>query len=285
MQTYLITGCNGQLGRALNDILKDREDVKIINTDVDTLNICDPDAVMAFIQEQKPDVIINCAAHTAVDRCETDEENAHNINANGPKYLAMAAAACGADIVQVSTDYIFDGESKEPYIEGDTPGPQSVYGRTKLAGEQAVAEAAAHHYIVRTAWLYGEGGNFVRTMLRLAGERDKITVVNDQFGSPTSAMELARAILFIVENDKCDYGIYHATCEGYTSWYQFACTIFEKAGVNVKVEPVTSEEYKAAAKRPKYSKLENAALKRAGYTMKAWEDALDEYLSKESDLK
>lgn len=279
MKTYLITGCNGQLGRALNELLADNKEIRIKNTDVDTLDICNLEAVRGMVADVKPDVIINCAAHTAVDRCETDRDNAYNINANGPKNLAIAAKENGASIVQVSTDYVFDGDSEKPYYEEDAVNPQSVYGATKLAGEQEVAKAAEQYYIVRTAWLYGEGKNFVRTMLNLAKTNDRITVVNDQFGSPTTALELAKAILYILENG--EYGIYHATCEGVTSWYEFACRIFKEAGVKVEVVPVSSEEYKAEAKRPKYSVLENAHLKKINYTMKNWEDALVEYLEKE----
>lgn len=279
MKTYLITGCNGQLGRALNELLADNREIIIKNTDVDTLDICDLEAVRAMTAAVKPDVIINCAAHTAVDRCETDRDNAYNINANGPKNLAIAAEENGASIVQVSTDYVFDGDSQKPYYEEDAVNPQSVYGATKLAGEQEAAKAASRYYIVRTAWLYGEGKNFVRTMLNLAKTNNRITVVDDQFGSPTTALELARAILYILENG--DYGIYHATCEGMTSWYEFACRIFKEAGVEAEVVPVSSEEYKAEAKRPQYSVLENAHLKKINYTMKNWEDALVEYLEKE----
>lgn len=279
MKKYLITGCNGQLGRALNEVLANDDQVTLVNTDVKDLNICDLEAVRTFVGREKPDVIINCAAHTAVDLCEEDKENAYNINAVGPKNLAMAAEENGAEIVQVSTDYVFDGEKETPYVESDAVGPQSVYGSTKLQGEQEVQKASSRFYIVRTAWLYGDGKNFVRTMLNLAKEHDHLTVVNDQFGSPTTAIELARAILVILE--KGDYGIYHATCEGVTSWYEFACRIFKEAGISVEVAPVSSEEYKSAAKRPKYSVLEDVELKKLGYVMKDWEDALKEYLIKE----
>ena len=279
MKKVLITGCNGQLGRALNSLLADQPDITVINTDVDTLNICDTDQVLTFVKEHMPDTIINCAAHTAVDKCETDQDNAYQINAIGPKNLALAAKEIDAVIVQVSTDYVFDGNTDRPYIESDTPCPQSVYGSTKLAGEKAVAEATDKYYIARTAWLYGDGNNFVKTMLRLAQTHDTITVVNDQFGSPTSALELARMILHIV--DSKEYGIYHATCEGSTSWFIFAKTIFEMAKIDINVVPVTTEDYTAAvAKRPKHSVLENKKLNAQGsYRMKEWQDALKEYMT------
>ncbi len=278
MKKILITGCNGQLGRALNQLL-DSQDIEIVNTDVDTLDICDLDQVLALVSKEKPDTIINCAAHTAVDKCETDEENARRINALGPENLATAARENGAQIIQVSTDYVFDGSAKKPYTESDTPCPQSVYGATKLAGEQAVQKITDKYYIVRTAWLYGDGNNFVRTMLRLADERDTITVVDDQFGSPTSALELARMILHIA--DTGEYGIYHGTCEGITSWYEFAKEIFAMAKKTVNVVPVSTDEYPAAvAKRPAYSVLENQKLNSQGsYRMKDWKDALEEYMT------
>lgn len=278
MKKVLITGCNGQLGRALNKLLSG-QNIEIINTDVDTLDICDAAQVSELVKREQPDTIINCAAHTAVDKCETDQENAARINALGPRNLAAAAKETGAQIVQVSTDYVFDGNAKKPYVETDTPCPQSVYGSTKLDGEKAVMELTDKYYIVRTAWLYGEGNNFVKTMLRLAKERDTITVVNDQFGSPTSAMELGRMILHIV--DSGDYGIYHATCEGITNWHDFAKTIFALAKSDVNLIPVTTAEYPASvAKRPAYSVLENAKLNSKGsYRMKQWEDALEEYMT------
>ncbi|MCD7826827.1 MAG: dTDP-4-dehydrorhamnose reductase [Clostridiaceae bacterium] len=278
MKKVLITGCNGQLGRALNQLL-DGQPVEIINTDVDTLDICDAKQVLTLVQKEMPDTIINCAAHTAVDKCETDQENARRINALGPKNLASAAKAVNAQIVQVSTDYVFDGKADKPYIEGDTPCPQSVYGSTKLEGERAVSAATDKYYIVRTAWLYGDGNNFVKTMLRLASERDTITVVKDQLGSPTSALELARMILHIV--DSGEYGIYHGTCEGIASWYEFAKEIFRLAKSDVNLIPVTTDEYPATvAKRPAYSVLENQKLNAQGsYRMKEWKEALAEYMA------
>lgn len=277
MKKVLITGGNGQLGRALNELLRDT-DTEVISTGSAKLDIRDADRVHTFLTETMPDTIINCAAHTAVDKCETDRDNAWRINALGPENLARAAKEIGAQLVQVSTDYVFSGDGDTPYTEQDTPCPQSVYGSTKLEGERAVSSTLERYYIVRTAWLFGDGNNFVRTMLRLAESHDSITVVSDQYGSPTSALELARMILHIV--DSGEYGIYHGTCEGIASWYEFACKIFELAGKNVHVVPVTTEEYPAAvAKRPAYSVLENKKLNSQGsYRMKHWEDALAEYM-------
>lgn len=277
MKKVLITGCDGQLGRALNQLLTDSP-VEIINTDLDTLDICNLEQVFALVRKERPDTIINCAAYTAVDKCETEIAYAIRVNALGPKTLAVAAKETGAQLVQISTDYVFDGTSGKAYVETDAPHPLCMYGSTKLNGEKAVMETIDNYYIIRTAWLYGDGNNFVKTMLRLSKERDTISVVNDQIGSPTSALELARMILHIV--DSKEYGIYHGTCEGAASWYEFAKAIFSIANANVNLIPVTSEEYTAAiAKRPAYSVLENAKLNSQGtYRMKHWEDALKEYM-------
>lgn len=279
IKKILITGYNGQLGHALKSLLE-CTDVEIIGTDADTLDICDAGKVEKAIEEYKPDTIINCAAHTAVNKCEIDTDNAERINGLGAKNLAVAAGKTGAQIVQVSTDYVFDGNADKPYIEEDIVNPMNVYGRTKLAGEKAVMENCSRYFIVRTAWLYGEGNNFVRTMLKLADSKDSITVVNDQFGTPTSALELARMILHIIPSG--EYGIYHGTCEGETSWYGFACEIMRQAGKDTKIIPVPTSEYKTeekAAKRPMYSVLENRKLNSMGsYRMKEWKEALTEYM-------
>jgi dTDP-4-dehydrorhamnose reductase len=281
----VITGANGQLGRAINQVLKNRTDITLINTDMGEptaycpiiLDITNQVAVMNLVQDLKPELIINCAAHTAVDLCETDQDRAYRINALGPKNLAIAADAMDVKLVHISTDYVFDGEAESPYMEEAQTNPQSVYGATKLAGEEFVRTLCSKYYIIRTAWLYGDGKNFIKTMLNLTKKNQVIRVVNDQYGSPTSAMELARAIDVIMDSDQ--YGIYHATCEGVTTWYEFAVEIFYQAGIDVEVEPVTTEEYKTAAKRPQYSVLENRKLKELGYNMLSWQEALREYVN------
>ncbi len=280
----VITGACGQLGRALNQVLKERCDLTVINTDMGEptaycpiiLDITNSVAVMNLVQDVNPEIIINCAAHTAVDLCESDRERAYQINATGPKNLAAAADAMDAKLIHISTDYVFDGEGNTPYTEDAVPNPKSVYGTTKLAGEEFVKSLCKKYNIVRTAWLYGEGKNFVKAMLALAEKNSEIKVVNDQYGSPTSALELARAIAFLIDKD--DSGIYHGTCEGRTSWYEFAIEIFRLAGKKVVVKPITTEEYPTPARRPKYSVLENKKLKEAGYTMKHWKEALKEYM-------
>lgn len=282
----LITGSNGQLGRALNKILKEQHsNITLINSDMGEptaycpiiLDITNSVAVMNLVQDLKPDIIINCAAHTAVDLCETDQERAYAINAIGAKNLAIAANAAEAKFVQVSTDYVFDGNANSPYTEEDVTNPMSVYGSTKLAGEEFVKENCVKHFIIRTAWLYGEGKNFVKTMLGLAERNSEVRVVSDQYGTPTSALELARAISFIMETD--NYGIYHGTCEGVTTWNKFAEEIFRMAGKAVTVIPITTDEFKAVAARPKYSVLEDKKLKSLGYSMKTWKEALQEYMN------
>lgn len=286
MKKILVTGCNGQLGRAVRKEYAG-EEVTFINTDVTegegvlALDITDVDAVMELVRREKPDVIINCAAHTNVDLCEKQWDSAYRINAIGPRNLSIAARAVGAKMIHVSTDYVFEGNGKRPYTEFDAPNPISAYGKTKLEGERFVQAFADRYFILRTAWLYGEGKNFVKTMLRLAETHDEVSVVEDQVGSPTSAVELARMIHYLEKTD--NYGIFHATCEGDTNWADFAETIFKKAGKVTKVRHVSSEEYAkmnpASAKRPAYSILDNYMLRLTGdYRMADWQDALDEYM-------
>lgn len=278
MYKLLITGCNGQLGRAINELYKNRDDIECINTDVAELDITDIAAVIKFVKEKAPYAIINCAAHTAVDRCEDEEDLAYKINALGPRNLSIAAAEVGCKMVHISTDYVFAGDAKKPYTEFDTPAPVSAYGRTKLAGENFVKEFADKHFIIRTAWLYGDGKNFVKTMLKLAEDRDEVGVVCDQVGSPTSAMELARAIDALVFTE--EYGTYHGTCEGICSWADFAEEIFKLAGKNTKVNHLTTDQYPTKAKRPAYSVLDNYMLRLTGrYTFADWHDALKEYMN------
>lgn len=277
MKKIIVTGCNGQLGRAINQELAGSTEVSIVNTDVAELDITSVDKVLALVREVKPYAIINCAAHTAVDACETDLDNAYRINAIGPRNLSIAATETGAKLIHVSTDYVFDGKGTRPYVEFDAPNPQGAYGKTKLAGENMVRDFADRYMIFRTAWLYGDGKNFVKTMLRLAENGDKVRVVEDQVGSPTSARELARAITAQLFTD--NYGLFHATCEGNCSWADFAREIFRLAGKDTYVEGITSAEFAAKAPRPAYSILENYMLKlTGGYQFADWHDALDYYM-------
>lgn len=277
MKKIIVTGCNGQLGRAINLELKNNTEIEFVNTDVGELDITDVDKVMTLAREVKPYAIINCAAHTGVDACEDEWDKAYRINAVGPRNLSIAAAETGAKMIHVSTDYVFDGRADRPYTEFDSPNPQGAYGTTKLAGEKMVREFADRYFIFRTAWLYGDGKNFVKTMLRLSESNDKIRVVGDQVGSPTSAKELAAAIarLLFTEN----YGVFHATCEGSCSWAEFAEEIFRMADRQTKVESITTEEFGAKAPRPAYSILENYMLKlTTDYMFADWHDALEIYM-------
>ncbi len=287
MKKIIVTGSNGQLGRAVNALCKDLPDYELINTDfcvegVRDLNITDLESVLSICREIKPYAVINCAALTNVDGCEVQVDSAYRINAIGPRNLAIATAETGARLVHISTDYVFAGDADKPYTEFDTPSPKSMYGRTKLAGEDFVRQFADRFYMLRTAWLYGDGKNFVKTMMKLSETHDTISVVNDQIGSPTSADELARAIFALLPTE--NYGIFHATCEGTCSWADFTKEIFRLAGKSTVVNPVTSEEYKkmnpASADRPHFSVLENYMLKLTGsYTFADWEKAIAGYMS------
>lgn len=274
----LITGCNGQLGLELLRQLNGRK-YEVIETDVHNLDITNSKQVVDFVEFHRPEAIINCAAYTNVDACESNEQAAFRVNALGAQNLSAAAYKVNAKIVQVSTDYVFDGTGTTPKREYDKTNPQSVYGSSKLLGEQLVRETNPRHFILRTAWLYGEGNNFVRTMLKLAKEKSEVSVVNDQTGSPTSTVDLARCIIDIVNTES--YGTYHATCEGQCSWYDFAAKIFDLKGTNIKVNPITSDQLDRPAPRPKFSVLDNFMLKLIGLNnFRSWEEALEEYLNK-----
>ncbi|MDP4143945.1 MAG: dTDP-4-dehydrorhamnose reductase [Bacillota bacterium] len=272
----LITGANGQLGRELQKQYRDIE-VELILTDVKELDITDVTAVNEFVSKNKPNVIINCAAHTQVDKCEEQIDLAYKINAIGPKNLAAAGFAVGAEIVQVSTDYVFNGEGNAHLTEFDNANPQTVYGTTKLHGENLVKEFNPKHYIVRTAWLYGDGNNFVKTMINLSKNNSEITVVKDQIGSPTSTVDLAKVIIKLV--DEKNYGLFHCTCKGECSWYDFAKEIFRLKNIDVTVKPCKTEEFPRPAKRPKYSVLRNYMLElTTGDITREWQESLKEYI-------
>ena len=277
MKKILVTGCNGQLGRAVNLFFRDNKDISFVNTDVGELDITNIDKVMELAREVQPYAIINCAAHTGVDACETEYDKAFKINAIGPRNLSIAARETGAKLMHISTDYVFDGKGTRPYVETDATNPQGAYGSTKLAGENFVKDFADRYFILRTAWLYGDGKNFAKTMLRLSETNKKVRVVGDQFGSPTSASELTKAIhaLLFTEN----YGVFHATCEGSCSWAEFAREVFRLAGKTTQVEAITTEEFGAPAPRPAYSVLENRMFKLTTDFMFAdWHDAIAEYM-------
>ena len=284
MKKIFLIGADGMLGGELRERLEKKYDV--VGTTIQTLDICDKEVVLNKAKEIKPDFIINCAAFTNVDACEVKEELALAVNGTALANIAGAAKQESAKLIHISTDYVFAGDMPvdKIYTEDMEPNPVSAYGRTKLVGEEN-AKKAEKYYILRTAWLYGLGGkNFVKTMLNLSKTKDEISVVDDQHGSPTSTTTLCEIIEKIIEKEP-EYGIYHSTNEGFTTWCQFTRKIFELAGINTKVNAITSEEYKEmypqSSDRPKNSQLSKEKLKNVGIVPSKWEDALKEYLEKE----
>lgn len=286
----LVTGSRGQLGSELLDIIRDgkseigdlskfTKNIKVIAMDRNKLDITNIELVREVMSDIKPDVVINCAAYTNVDLCETDSDNAFKVNAIGPRNLAIVSEEIGAKIVQVSTDYVFSGTGEVPFKEYDIPSPYSIYGKTKLMGENFVREFSSKYFIVRTAWLYGyTGNNFVYTIMKLAKERESISVVNDQIGNPTNANDLAHHILKLINTE--EYGIYHCTSKDECSWYDFAKEIVELAKIDCRVNPCTSEEFKRIAKRPEYSALDNMGLRcTVGDEMRNWKNGLISFIN------
>lgn len=283
MKRILVTGCNGQLGNELQLLApKYEEECEFFFTDVAELDITDRKAVYNFVEINHISIIINCAAFTAVDKAESNEELCDLLNHVAPGYLAEAAASVGGTMVHVSTDYVFDGKGCVPYKEEDATNTQTVYGRTKLAGEESVIRSCAGSMVIRTAWLYSTfGNNFVKTMIRLGKERDTLGVVFDQLGSPTYAHDLAQAIMTAVTEGIVP-GVYHFTNEGACSWYDFTRAIHRLAGVDdCKVSPLHTEEYPTPAQRPHFSVLDKTKIKQTyGIEIRWWEDALKECVSK-----
>jgi dTDP-4-dehydrorhamnose reductase len=257
MMNVLVTGSNGQLASCIRDLAGQYENLNFIYTDYQELDICDLKQVNTFFKsDPKIDYCINCAAYTAVDKAESDADKAFEINATGAKNLAIACHEFDVVLIQISTDFVFDGEKREPYVETDLPNPISVYGASKLQGEVEVKQRLEKYFIFRTSWLYSEhGSNFMKTVLRLAETRDEISVVSDQIGTPTYAGDLAKLILNIVSSKNTNFGLYHYSNEGVVSWYDFAKAIFEVSAVEIKLNPIKTEDYPTPAKRPAYSVL------------------------------
>ncbi len=277
MKYILLTGSNGQLGSEMRRMSAEYPQYLYDFTDVDQLDICDQEAVKAFMATHPIDCIVNCAAYTAVDKAEEDTVLCDKLNAMAPGYLAEAAQACGAAFIQVSTDYVFDGKSHTPYIEQDEPCPNTVYGRTKLKGEQEALARCERTMVIRTSWLYSTfGNNFVKTMLRLGREREELGVVFDQIGTPTYARDLARAIYIAIEKGIVP-GIYHFSNEGVCSWYDFTKAIHRLAGIErCKVHPLHTSEYPSKACRPPYSVLDKTKIKKTyGIEIPHWEESLE----------
>lgn len=275
----LVTGAGGQLGQEI--VRLNAPGMRFVGLDRSELDITDADACRETVSRLNPFAIIHAAAYTAVDRAESEPERAQRVNVDGTRYMAEAAQAVGAKFCYVSTDYVFDGRGDRPYREDDETGPQTVYGRTKLEGERAALMSCEKTFVVRTSWVYGPyGANFVKTMLNVAKQGKPLTVVDDQTGSPTHTLDLARFLAELVQTEK--YGTYHASNIGTCTWYQFAQAIFEESGLKVDLAPCSTEQFPRPAPRPKYSVLAHDALARAGFSpMRPWRDALRDYLQRE----
>lgn len=278
----LVTGANGQLGQALQNVSQSVSEIRFVFTDSKTLNITDKENCFTVFEQYQPDFCINCAAYTAVDKAESEPGLAHKTNVVGVKNLTESCKKHNTTLIHLSTDFVFDGEKKTPYSEVDIPNPKNVYGLTKLEGEQTIQTLIKKYYIIRTSWVYSESGNnFYKTMLRLASERESLNVVNDQIGTPTNANCLAKAIIDIIQHTTSSiqpaYGIYHFSNEGTCSWYDFAKKIFELNKIRITLNPIPTSSYPTPAIRPKYSVLDKSKIKTAfGIQIKSWEESLQE---------
>jgi dTDP-4-dehydrorhamnose reductase len=270
----IVTGSKGQLGKELLELYSDDE---VTGVDIDEMDITDAKQTVNFITEFNPDIVIHAAAMTDVDGCEKNKEIAYKVNTLGTRNVALACQKANSEMLYVSTDFVFAGDKGENYNEFDIPSPLSIYGKSKFEGEKIVKELLNKFYIVRTAWLYGDGHNFVKTMLSLAENKDSLNIVSDQQGTPTYAKDLAIAISKIVDSGL--YGTYHASNNGNCSWYDFAKKIFEIKGIDIKVNPTTAEEFGSPAERPTYSVMDNFALESQDiYHLRDWDEALKDYL-------
>ncbi len=280
----LVTGSNGQLGNELRDLSGHYPGFEMIFTDLPELDITDPDALEHFLKNQKPDFLINCAAYTAVDKAESEPEKAMAINAGAVALMAAAALKHSFKLLHISTDYVFSGQHFKPYTEEDATNPQSAYGKSKLEGEKAIMQSGANAVILRTSWLYSAyGHNFVKTILRLAKERNEIKVVFDQVGTPTWAADLAKCIIELIDRPQPENcSIYHYSNEGVCSWYDFAQTIIKIEGLHCKVLPVRSKEFPTPAPRPAYSLLDKSKIKN-DFLVKIpwWRESLEKCLKSE----
>jgi len=275
----LVTGSNGQLGNEIRVLAEDYPDFEFIYTDIEELDITNPLKVAAYFTSSKPQAVINCAAYTAVDKAELNESSAYLINATAVEILSKSAAAIGALMVHISTDYVFDGKSYRPYCESDATNPQSAYGRTKLAGEAAVRQYADKGLILRTSWLYSAfGNNFVKTMMKYGTERDELKVVFDQVGTPTYARDLAKAILDIIPLAFQHSGteLYHYSNEGVASWYDFARLVIAFSGIDCQIKPILTKDYPLPAPRPYFSVLNKSKIKETyPISIPYWSDSVE----------
>lgn len=272
----LVTGGSGQLGF---DVVQEgmKKGYEIVGTGSKELDITDETAVHTYLTKLQPDAIIHCAAYTAVDKAEDNKEACYNVNVVGTKNLAEMASQLNSKFIYISTDYVFDGQGKEPFVEEEVTAPIGYYGETKLKGEEIVQQLLDKHFIVRISWVFGKNGhNFVKTMLRLAEIRDALTVVGDQIGSPTYTVDLAKLLIEMLNSEK--YGLYHASNEGYCSWAEFAEEIFKLTGKETSVTAITTAEYPTRAQRPANSRMDKSKLKSNFHSLPIWQDALNRYL-------
>ncbi|MDB8559585.1 dTDP-4-dehydrorhamnose reductase [Turicibacter sanguinis] len=274
----LVTGVKGQLG---HDVVKDlkKRGHQPIGVDREEMDLMNNESIRHFIMDTRPEAIIHCAAYTAVDKAEEEVEVCYQVNAEAVKVIAECAKELEVKLIYISTDYVFDGTKDGEYVETDTPNPINVYGASKLKGEQYVQELLTNYYIVRISWVFGiNGNNFIKTMRRLGTERDELNIIHDQVGSPTYTADLAPLLVDMIETDK--YGIYHATNEGFCSWYEFANEIFKQSGIEVKTNPITTDQYPTAAKRPMNSKMSKDKLIKNDFKIiDNWKNALNRYLN------
>ena len=280
MKRILITGANGQLGQSIAEMSKNHKEIECFFVTRNELDITNEDLINHYFDDKSFDFVINCAAYTAVDKAEDDQENAFLVNAKATEFLAKISNAKNISFIHVSTDYVFDGTEAQPRLETDQTNPIGVYGQTKLDGENLALDNNPKTIILRTAWVYSRfGNNFVKTMLRLFNDKDSISVVADQIGSPTNAIDLANAILEIVSKDELVYGIYNYSNEGECSWFEFAQKIKEFSGSSIEINPVPTSAYPTKAKRPAYSLLDKSKIKEV-YQLEipTWEDSLKEEL-------
>lgn len=276
-----ITGANGQIGTAINEVL-DPLETEVFNTDKEELDITDTEEVLNFGEMNRPDVIINCAGIVDLNLCEKEPELAYRVNALGARNLSLVARKVGSKMVQLSTDDVFDGLSKTPYSEFDDTNPKTVYGRSKRAGENYVKEFTHKHFVVRSNWVYGRGNNFVNKVLEAAKNQTPLALASDQFGSPTSAKDLARLILHLIKTN--EYGTYHATCQGMCSRYEFAQEILKAAGKEVEMKAVPTKESDLSYARPAYAVLDNFILRIIDlYQMPEWKESLQEYMNEREE--
>ncbi len=275
----VVTGASGQLGQALQAIAPQHSTLQFHFVNSAEADITNKENLEQVFNRLKPDFCINAAAYTAVDKAESEPEKAHLVNVTGAKNLAEVCKEYNTTLIHVSTDFVFDGSKNTPYTEEDETNPQGVYGKTKREGEQEIENILTVHYIIRTSWLYSEyGNNFMKTMIRLGKERDSLSVVNDQTGTPTNANDLAEAIVQIIESGKKEYGIYHYSNEGVATWYDFAKKIFEVNNISVDLKPITTADYPTPAKRPVYSIMDKSKIKRVfGLKISAWNNSLKRY--------